>query len=132
MNARGALNLLVDQFPFLAEPVDAYISRWARYSETDGEPWPGLYNLWGDVIFPTLVEPLLCSSVEDKPLLTILFDAIEKMAVDGDDYVETFVGVGICERLGDSPQWFARSQPYMGPRTREASDQVEVALGRRR
>jgi hypothetical protein len=97
VNAQEALKLVVDRFPFLSKPVDRYVEEWARDSRLDEDPWPGLYNVWGDIVFPSLVEPLLSSTDEDESSLTALFDAIEKMAVGGDEYVKTFVGVGISE-----------------------------------
>lgn len=107
--------------------VGAYVEEWDHDSQ-DGSR-PGLYNFWGDVVFPELVEPLLTASDEDGASLVALFTAIELMT-DGDQDVRTFVRFGVCERLGDSPAWLARAKRFMGPKTRSNSDDVEAALGR--
>jgi len=130
VNGHEAVNLLVARFPSLSAPLERFISEWGRYCEEDEDRWPGLYNLWGDVVSPTLVEPLMWAPDEDQSSLQALFDVIEAIAVNGDQYVKNFVAVGICEQLGGYPGWLARSHRYMGDHTRAISDGTEEQLGR--
>lgn len=122
--------MLIDNFPDLTAPLDTFTEQWVQYCEPGDDGWPGLYNLWGDVVLPQCIEPLLADIAEDHAALSLLFNVVESMAANGDQYVRTFVRFGICERIGDFPNWLIRSRRYMGPHTRAISEEVEAALGR--
>jgi hypothetical protein len=59
-----------------------------------------------------------------------LFDFLERMATEGDDYVKELLSVTILERLGDDRKILNSAYKYMCNETRKASDEIEKFLGR--
>lgn len=127
MNSDDAMTLLLDTFPEVGQAVADFTDAWRR--EGDGQP-PGIYSIVGDVVMPSLIEPMFAHSADRGADLSKLFALLEQMLTNGDDEVVTLVRFGICERFGDSEELWAVAQRYMGPRTRQTCDQTEAEWGR--
>jgi hypothetical protein len=134
MNNKQYIDLISSEFPIVRSLLPDYLDKWT-IPGPDEDYWPGMYNIWGDIVSPKLVEPLLSLSevVSDSSSgisLSRIFEIVEMMANEDDRDMDNFVMVGVCDRIGDSKDWLARARQYMGPRTRELSDQIERFLGR--
>ena len=93
-----------------------------------GDEPPGPHVIFGDVLNPYLLN-LLSSDRQDAALRQV-FQFLEHLANHEDIHIQELVAVTVCERLGDDPKILHRAYKYMGARTRQFSDEVEVFWGR--
>jgi hypothetical protein len=107
---------LVEDVPELSEEVLAELE-WLG----DGD-WS--YLIFGGVVNPFLVESL--ENNRNEPVVRRIFNFVECMASSDDERLQTIVSVSVCERLGGSSGLLQRAYPYMGPATRQLSDESEA------
>jgi hypothetical protein len=93
-----------------------------------GDEPPGPHVIFGDVLNPYLLN-LLSSDRQDAALRQV-FQFLEHLANHEDIHIQELVAVTVCERLGDDLKILHRAYKYMGARTRQFSDEVEVFWGR--
>jgi hypothetical protein len=88
----------------------------------------GPHVIFGDVLNPYLLGLLGADRPDAK--LRRVFQFLERLANHEDIHIQELVAVTVCERLGDDPKLLRRAHEYMGARTRQFSDEVEVFWGR--
>ncbi|MEK4028322.1 hypothetical protein MKZ02_07080 [Pseudobacillus sp. FSL P4-0506] len=93
----------------------------------EGE-FPGLHNIFGDVLNPFLLEQL--KTEENRVLLQRIFDFLEEMATSTDNDIDNVLVVTILARIGDDIEVLKKTVKYMGSNTFEKSYQFEKELGR--
>ena len=99
----------------------------AEYRQWGDEPF-GPHVIFGDVLNPYLLDLLGAARPDAK--LRRVFQFLERLAKHEDIHIQELVAVTVCERLGDDPKILHRAHKYMGARTRQFSDEVEVFWGR--
>lgn len=93
----------------------------------EGE-FPGLHNIFGDVLNPFLLEHLKME--ENRVLLQRIFDFLEEMATSTDNDIDNVLVVTILARIGDDIECLKKAVKYMGSNTLKKSYQFEKDLGR--
>lgn len=117
----NVVQALMEAVPELRTDYEAECRQW-------GDEPPGPHVIFGDVLNPSLVA-LLGADRQDATLRRV-FQFLEHLANHEDIHVQELVAVTVCERLGDNPKILHRAHQYMGARTRQFSDEVEVFWGR--
>jgi hypothetical protein len=124
-----AVSLFVARFPKLREPSEEFLRDWR--SRTDpADPSYGGHYVWVDVLFHQVMYSLLDGQSEDVAGLTTFFQTLEDLAVEADGQMREFLKAGILEIIGDDDARLKRARRYMGPGTRELSDDIERTWGR--
>jgi len=113
---------LLEAVPELRAEYEAECHQW-------GDEPPGPHVIFGDVLNPYLLT-LLGADHQDAVLHRV-FQFLEHLANHEDIHMQELVAVTVCERLGDDPRILHRAYPYMGARTRQFSNEVEVFWGRK-
>jgi hypothetical protein len=93
------------------------------------EKTPGPHIIFGDVVNPWLRDLLVSNG--NAELLGRLFGLFELMAESNDANVKEVLAFSVLESLGDDPNRLHSCWGYMGPLTRQLSDEVENWLGRK-
>ena len=60
-----------------------------------------------------------------------VFEFLELLANHPDVHIQELVAVTVCERLGDCREHLKKAYTFMGPRTRQFSEEIEAFWGRR-
>jgi hypothetical protein len=103
-----------------------------RYEEERclwGDEKPGPHIIFGDVLTPYLIDLLNLERQEGK--LREVFEFLERLANHPDVHIQELVAVTVCERLGDYREHLKKAYKFMGPRTRQFSEEIEAFWGRR-
>lgn len=122
MNYTNLVDTMLSHVPEVRPFYEKEIS-W--YEET-----PGPHIIFGDVVNPWLRDLLVSNS--NAELLGRLFDLFELMADSEDVNVKGVLAFSVLESLGDDPNRLQSCWSYMGPLTRQLSDEVENWLGRKK
>jgi hypothetical protein len=117
----NVVEALMEAVPELRATYEAECHQW-------GDEPPGPHVIFGDILNPYLVD-LLGSDRQDAKVHQV-FQFLEPLANHEDVHMQELVAVTVCERLGDDPKILHRAHKYMGARTRQFSDEVEVFWGR--
>jgi hypothetical protein len=119
MNEKNFINVFVTEFP----EFQSYLEEHLEYNQ---ELLPHIF--FGD-FNEHLIE--LLQEEKDDTNLSSIFAFFERMATNGDIYVQEVLSVTILERIGDNPKILKVAHKYMGPNTRKASNEIEKDWGRR-
>ncbi len=115
---------------------DALVSRLPqlrRTYEKEMEWWggddPGPHNLFSAVLNPNLISMLSAGGPIDE--LERAFAFLEELAQHDDIRVREVVGTTVLERLAGDQDLLVSARQLMLPATRELSDTIEEAWGRK-
>src|SRR5215813_10256224 len=117
----NVVGALLEAVPELRAGYEAECHQW-------GDEPLGPHVIFGDVLNPYLLDFLGAARPDAK--LRRVFQFLERLANHEDIHISEMVAVTGCERLGDDPKILHRAHKYMGARTRQLSDEVEVFWGR--
>jgi hypothetical protein len=117
----NVVGALLEAVPELRAGYEAECRQW-------GDEPLGPHVIFGDVLNPYLLDLLGAARPDAK--LRRVFQFLERLANHEDIHIQELVAVTVCERLGDDPKILNRAHKYMGARTRQFSDEVEVFWGR--
>lgn len=121
LSENNVVEMLLQSIPEIKQIYEDEIEWW------DGE-FPGLHNIFGDVLNPYLVD--LLRNDKNEEILKRVFDFLEDMATCDDEYVKNVLMATVLEYLGDDRKILMASQKYMGSFTKKLSMEVESGLGR--
>ncbi len=112
--------------------IDVFVAEFPGYKSLLKEHLEFNDGLLPHVFFGEFNEHLIEMLQEGKHTskLSSIFSFFERMATDGDSYVQEVLTVTILERIGDDPSTLKFAYKYMGSNTRKASDEIEEFLGR--
>lgn len=91
-----------------------------------GDETPGPHIIYGDVLNPYLISLLEADDESNEEVLRRIYGFLEALANHDDERVQEVVAVTVCERLGASKELLERAHRYMGPKTRQLSDEIEA------
>ncbi|KIL74843.1 hypothetical protein [Bacillus badius] len=121
LNSNNIIEVFLEAVPEIKDIYKDEMEFW------EGE-FPGLHNIFGDVLNPFLLEQL--KTEENSVLLQRIFDFLEKMATSIDSDIDNVLVVTILARIGDDIGWLKKAVKYMGSNTLKKSYQFEKELGR--
>lgn len=116
------LNEFLKNIPELQSKYDQCLVWWEN-------EFPGLHNIFGDVLNPYLIEQLNLPCL-DEALLKRIFIFLESMANNPDEDVRNVLYVTILECLGDDSEVLRKAYKYMGRKTIKMSQEIEAFWGR--
>lgn len=114
INYESVVQLFIDQFP-------EYRNAYKEHVEFNEECLPHVF--FGDEVNPILIK--LLEEEGHKIKLKVIFDFFEKMAIEGDHYVQELLTVTILARIGDDTEILNRALIYMGEVSKSYSKEIE-------
>jgi hypothetical protein len=124
INEQDVGALVADAFPAVKDELQRAVVTFGN-----GGDWVGLYTLFGQIIDPLILQPLMTDDRIDDEGLKRFFDTFEILVREGNANVKTFIKDEVCEELIANPSWWLRRvDDYIGPELVIACQESQISL----